>query len=96
MKQRSKIPSFSSEKEEFNFWSTHESTEYFGDTEEIKGALTIGKRKRPKKRITMLLDQRLKITLEKIAEEKGIPYQTLIQMWLREKVNQEIKRKLAS
>lgn len=39
----------------------------------------------------MLLDPRLKSQIQRIADEKGIRYQTLIQMWLKEKVNQEIK-----
>lgn len=33
----------------------------------------------------MLLDPRLKLMLERIAAAKGIPYQTLIQIWLRER-----------
>jgi len=42
-----------------------------------------------------LLDQRLKAQLQKIAEEKGVRYQTLIQMWLKEKVKQEIKSRIS-
>ncbi len=90
------IPVFASEREEFDFWSIHESTDYLNDTQEVGEKLELTRRKLPKQRITMLLDPRLKIKLEKIAGEKGIPYQTLIQIWLREKVNEEIKRKLAS
>lgn len=96
MKRLQKVFSSTNENEEFDFWSTHDSTEFFGDTEEIEEKVEVKKRRLTKKRITMLLDPRLKLKLEKIAEEKGIPYQTLIQIWLREKVNQEIKNKLAS
>jgi predicted DNA binding CopG/RHH family protein len=96
MKKSKKIPTFGTEKAEFDFWSMQNSIDYLGDTEEVREKLELTKRKSPKKRITMLLDPRLKMKLEKIAEEKGIPYQTLIQIWLRERVNEEIKRKLAS
>ena len=91
-----KIPEFKSEDEEFDFWSSHDSTEFFSETEEIDESLEITKPKRKKQRVTMLLDPQLKTQLQKIAEEKGIPYQTLIQMWLKERVRKEIKNRLAS
>ncbi|MCI0603136.1 BrnA antitoxin family protein [bacterium] len=95
-KAKKQVPLFTSEQEEFDFCSTQDSMDYLNDTEEIREKLELTKRKLPKQRITMLLDPRLKLKLERIAAEKGIPYQTLIQLWLRERVNQEIKRKLAS
>lgn len=95
-KEKKPIPSFKSERDEFDFWSTHDSIDYLNDTKEVREQVEMTRRKLPKKRITMLLDPRIKTKLEKIAAEKGIPYQTLIQIWLREKVNQEIKSKIAS
>ena len=95
-KLKKQIPALRNEQDEFDFWSTHDSIDYFGDTEEVPKKIELTKPKLPKQRITMLLDPRLKLKLKKIAAEKGIPYQTLIQIWLREKVNQEIKRKIAS
>lgn len=90
------IPKFRNEDDEFHFWSTHDSADFFKETEEVEDRLKISRKRRPKQRITMLLDAGLKTRLQKVAAEKGIPYQTLIQMWLREKVNQEIKRRIAS
>ncbi len=89
------IPEFRSEEEEFQFWSTHDSMDLILDTEEVKEPVKI-KHKQQKMRITMLLDRRLKSQIEKIAREKGIPYQTLIQLWLKERVHQEIRKRLAS
>jgi len=86
-KPKSKIPKFKNEDEEFNFWSSHDSTEFFHETEEISEELKVTKPKLRKRRITILLDPRLKAQLERIAEEKGIRYQTLIQNSLhREKI----------
>ena len=93
-KYKSKIPKFKNEDEEFDFWSSHDSTEFFHETDEVSERLEVKKPKPRKQRITMLLDPRLKAQLERIAEGKGIPYQTLIQMWLKEKVKQEIKTRL--
>ncbi len=95
-KTRKNIPVFKRDQDEFDFWASRDSLDYLNDTDEVSQPLEMTKRKMPKRRITMLLDPRLKTKLEKIAEEKGIPYQTLIQIWLREKVNEEIKRKIAS
>ncbi len=95
-KSERKIPKFRSEGDEFDFWSSHDSADFFNDSEEVRDKLDVSKPKRQKQRITMLLDAGLKARLKKIAAEKGIPYQTLIQMWLREKVNEEIKRRIAS
>jgi len=88
-KSKSRIPKFKDEDEEFEFWSTRDSTEFFSETEEVNERLEVSKTR--KKRITMLLEPKLKAQLQKIAEEKGIGYQTLIQMWLKEKVNEEIR-----
>ncbi|HSE84393.1 MAG TPA: CopG family antitoxin [Thermodesulfobacteriota bacterium] len=94
-KSKSEIPKFKNEEEEFDFWSSHDSIEFFHETEEISEKLEVTKPKLRKQRITMLLDPRLKAQLQKIAEEKGVRYQTLIQMWLKEKVKQEIKSRTA-
>jgi len=88
-KSKRRIPKFKDEDEEFEFWSTRDSTEFFSETEEVNERLEVSKTR--KKRITMLLEPKLKAQLQKIAEEKGIGYQTLIQMWLKEKVNEEIR-----
>ncbi|HEY7161693.1 MAG TPA: CopG family antitoxin [Acidobacteriota bacterium] len=95
-KSAKKIPQFRTEDDEFDFWSIHDSVDFFKESDEVHEKLEITKPKRPKQRITMLLDAGLKSRLKKIAAEKGIPYQTLIQMWLREKVNQEIRKRTAS
>jgi predicted DNA binding CopG/RHH family protein len=95
-KSHQKIPKFLTEDKEFDFWSRTDSAKFFKETTEVQEKLEMRKPRHRKQRITMLLDAGLKARLQKIASEMGIPYQTLIQMWLREKVNQEIKRRIAS
>ena len=67
-KSTGKIPKFKNEDEEFNFWSSHDSTEFFHETEEISERLKVTKPKIVKQRITMLLNPRLKKQLQRIAE----------------------------
>jgi predicted DNA binding CopG/RHH family protein len=95
-KPKKKIPEFKTENEEFDFWSSHDSTEFFHEAEEISDKIEVARPKIKKQRITMLIDPGLKAQLEKIAEEKGIDYQTLIRMWLKEKVKQEVRSRRAS
>jgi hypothetical protein len=66
--------------EEFDFWSSHDSTDSSMNTKETSEKLEVTKPKSGKQRITMLLGPRLKTQLQRIAEEKRIRYQTLIQM----------------
>lgn len=75
-----KIPKFKSEKEEAEFWATHDSADYIEGTREAKVKFT-----RPKKKLVSLrLDDRTINELKKIAERKGIGYLELVRMWVLE------------
>jgi predicted DNA binding CopG/RHH family protein len=78
-----KIPKFKSEKEEADFWSTHDSADYFAATKEVKAKFT-----RPKKKLVSLrLDDKTIKDLKKIADSKGIGYLQLVRMWVLENLN---------
>jgi len=78
------IPSFKSEAEERKFWETHDSTDY----------LDWSKAQRARfpnlKPSTTAISLRLPVSLlEQIkiaANKRDVPYQSLIKMWLSEKV----------
>ncbi len=78
------IPKFKSEKEERKFWETHDSTEYLDWSKAIQARF-------PKlKSSTQAISLRLPISLlERIkveANKRDVPYQSLIKVWLSEKV----------
>ena len=78
-----KIPKFKSEKEEAEFWATHDSTDYLSGTQEVEARFT-----RPKKKLVSLrLDEKTINKLKKIAGNKGIGYLQLIRMWVIESMN---------
>jgi predicted DNA binding CopG/RHH family protein len=82
-----KVPKFATEQEESAFWDTHDSTEYFEDTEEVDIEFVDA---RPKKTLISLRLERESINrLKAVAERKGIGYQTLIRMWVMERLNSE-------
>ncbi len=83
----SRLPKFTSEQEEALFWDTHNSTEFLDDTEPVDVAFVDA---RPtKKLITLRLDPGVIERLKEIAQRKGLGYQTLMRMWVMERLTQE-------
>lgn len=81
-----KIHLFSSEKEESEFWDKVDSTNYF--TGEGKVHLSMPLRT---KNISIRLPQKLINRLKRLAEMKDVPYQSLLKIYLDEKVREEIQ-----
>ncbi|MCI0413074.1 BrnA antitoxin family protein [bacterium] len=50
-----------------------------------------GKRKRKLRNVSIKIDPLYLQSIRKIATKKGIPYQTLVRLWLTEKVRKELK-----
>jgi predicted DNA binding CopG/RHH family protein len=84
---KKKIPTFKTEQEEAEFWDIHDSTEYLDDTEPIN-TFFIDSRP-PKKQISLRLDEMAIKKLKVVAQDKGIGYQTMIRMWVMERLQEE-------
>ncbi len=83
----SKIPKFADETEEAEFWAAHDSTEFLNDTEAVN--VTFIDSRPPKKQIALRLDGDTIEALKAVASRKGIGYQTLIRLWVNERLEQE-------
>lgn len=83
----SRLPKFTSEQKESEFWDTHDSTEFLDETEPVDG--TFLDARPPKKQISLRLDPAAVERMKAIAAGKGIGYQTLIRMWVMERLAQE-------
>lgn len=82
------IPRFKSEGEEDRFWSTHDSTDYF----DLKKAIvnpSFPNLAPSTKTITIRVTESLLNNLKMIANKKDVPYQSLVKMFLDEKVREE-------
>ena len=90
MKKLKKIPKFKNESEEQEFWSSHDSTEYvdFSDARKV----SFPNLKPSTKTISIRLPESLMNRLKIIAHKKDVPYQSLIKIYLSEKVESEIKK----
>jgi len=82
-----KVPKFRSEKEESEFLATHDSTEYI-DYSKAKKAL-LPNLKPSTRSISIRLPESLIEHLKVLANKRDIPYQSLLKMFLIEKVEEE-------
>lgn len=88
MKNLKHIPNFKDEKEEANFWNTHDSSEYI-DWKKASVNPSMPKLKPSTKTITIRVTESLLNSLKMIANKKDVPYQSLVKMFLDEKVKEE-------
>jgi predicted DNA binding CopG/RHH family protein len=91
MSKLKKIPKFRTEDEEREFWSTHDSTEYV-DYSKAKKVLLPGL-KPSTRSISIRLPESLIEKLKVLANERDVPYQSLLKILLAEKVKEELSVK---
>ena len=84
------IPKFKNENEEDNFWSTHDSTDYFDTSKAIINP-SFPNLKLSTKTITIRVTQSLLDSLKMIANKKDVPYQSLVKIFLNEKIREEFE-----
>lgn len=83
------IPKFKNEDAEREFWATHDATDYFDYLKPIE--LDLSKLKPSTESISLRLPAYLLARIKELANAKDVPYQSLIKIFLAEKVNQELK-----
>ena len=83
-KQPKAVPKFASEAEERVFWETHDLTEYLDWSKSQKAVLP--NLKPTTKTISLRLPQHLLDSLKAAANARDVPYQSLIKVWLHEKL----------
>lgn len=92
-KKKSKlIPKFKSEDEERKFWATHDFTDYIDQFEEVK--LDLSKLKPTTESISLRLPAYLLMRIKEIANSRDVPYQSLMKIFLAERVEKELKSAL--
>ena len=89
MKQRKRIPRFENEDQEREFWSEHDSTEFI-DWSQAETAV-FPRLKPTTKTISLRLPEYMLEELRTIAHKRDVPYQSLIKIFLKERINQELR-----
>ncbi len=85
------IPKFKNEDKEREFWAKADSTEYFDVDNPIK--LDLSKLKPTTESISLRLPGYLLSRIKELANSKDVPYQSLMKMFLAERVERELNRK---
>jgi len=86
--KKKRIPKFRNEDEEREFWASHDSTDYI-DWAEAK-ELIMPNLKPTLKTISIRLPEIMIEELKLIANKRDIPYQSLMKMFLAERLEQEL------
>jgi len=89
-KKLKEIPTFQSEEEEREFWAREDSTEYL-DWEEAEEVI-FSKLKPSTRTISLRLPELMLNELRIIANKRDIPYQSLIKLFLKERIDVELKK----
>ena len=81
-KLRDPLPeSFSSIEEAAEFWDTHSITDYWDQTHEVKGVKINLVRRH------FRVDAELARRIDRIAHQRGVSAETLVNLWLQEKAS---------
>ncbi|MGD0959764.1 MAG: BrnA antitoxin family protein [Methylomonas sp.] len=78
------IPKFENEEAERAFWETHDSSDYL-DWSKAQ-SVVLPNLKPTTKTISLRLPQHLLDSIKAAANSRDVPYQSLIKIWLQEKV----------
>lgn len=86
--KRKSIPQFSNEDEEREFWATRDSTEYI-DWSRAEKDPSFSRLKPSTRTISIRLPKSLIAALKTLANKRDVPYQSLVKIFLAEKVKEE-------
>ena len=87
--KRKRIPKFKNEDQEREFWSKHDSTDYL-DWKTAK-RVTLQNLKPSVKTISIRLPQMMLEELKLLANKRDVPYQSLLKMFLAERIEAELE-----
>lgn len=89
MKKLKNIPKFKNEEQEREFWANNDSTDFI-DWEKSK-VTSFPKLKPSTKTISLRLPEFLLNDIKVIAHKRDVPYQSLIKIILKERIDDELR-----
>jgi predicted DNA binding CopG/RHH family protein len=87
------IPDFRTEDEERAFWAEHDSSEYVDWSKAKRAAFP--NLKLSSRAISLRLPESMLDELRQLANQRDVPYQSLIKVFLRERIDAEHRRNFA-
>lgn len=90
MSKKKRVPRFQSEGEEQEFWDEHDSTEYVEWSE--ARPVVLANLQPSTKTISLRLPEHMLQELKLLANKRDVPYQSLLKVFLAERIAAERKR----
>ena len=90
--RRLQLPAFRTDEEERAFWELHNPGDYLPTTRpaQVQISRRIRERVRERKQnLTLRMEPSRVKEIKAVAEERGVPYQTLMRMWIFERLRRE-------
>ena len=88
-KKLKEIPKFKTEDEEREFWATHDTTDYFDWDNAVQ--VIFPNLKPTTRTISLRLPASMLDRLKVAANKRDVPYQSLIKMFLKDRLDAEMK-----
>ncbi len=85
----SKLPKFKSDKQAADWFDTHDTAPLMDNLHKFHESLPVRRTRPTKKPVGLRLRTDYLKAIKQTAERKGIPYQSLIQIWLVDKLRKE-------
>lgn len=85
------IPKFNSEAEERTFWEVHDSTDYVDWSRAVP--VSMPNLKPSVKTISLRLPETMLHNLKMLANKRDVPYQSLLKLYLAERIEEELDSK---
>lgn len=83
------IPKFKNEDEERDFWATNDLTDYFDHFKPVE--FDLSRLKPSTETISLRLPGFLLYRIKQLANKRDVPYQSLMKIFLAERVEKELK-----
>jgi predicted DNA binding CopG/RHH family protein len=88
-KKLKEIPKFKNEDEERAFWAKEDSTDYI---DWDKGQISVLPKLKPTtKTISLRMSESMLDQIRLLANQRDVPYQSLIKMFLKERITEELR-----
>jgi len=88
-KRKKRIPTFKSEDQERDFWAKEDSTDYV-DWDSAR-RIILPSLKPSQKTISLRLPAMMLAELKRLANKRDVPYQSLLKVFLAERLDQELR-----
>ena len=83
------IPKFKNEDSERDFWSKNDFSDYLESF--VRTRIDLSELKPSTRSVTLRMPEPLLLCIKRLADERDVPYQSLMKVFLAEKVRDELK-----